>query len=103
RITSPGSTTSTSTSLAISPRPSPSSSPARLPDFVRRPVTALVCAGALSVAAFAGCGGDSDSGAADTALARFAPADTPLYVQGAVRPGGELKDSVQTILDRFPN
>ena len=70
---------------------------------MKRSATALVCAGAISAVAFAGCGGGSDSGAADTALAKFAPADTPLYVQGVVRPDGDLKSSVQSILDRFPN
>ena len=67
---------------------------------MRPALTAALCAGAVAIG-FAGCGGDSDDGGTD--LARFAPAGTPVFVQGAIRPEGGLKESVDAILARFPD
>ncbi len=59
---------------------------------------------ALTLAA-AGCGGGAGSGttSATASLARFAPADSVAFGQVAVRPEGSLKDSIESILGRFPN
>ncbi len=54
-----------------------------------RPVLALAAFGALLVAV-AGCGGSSSSGGD---LAELAPPKAPVFVEGKVRPSGELKSS----------
>ncbi len=54
-------------------------------------------------AAFAaGCGGDDDDGSS-TDLTQFAPADAPVFVEGSIRPEGDLKESIDSILERFPD
>ena len=50
----------------------------------------------------AGCGDDEEAGGSSD-LTKFAPADAPVFVEGAIRPEGELKDSIDAILERFPD
>lgn len=70
---------------------------------LQTPLAVLVLA--LGVG-FAGCGGDDgdDEGTTEASaeLARYAPADALAFGQAAVRPEGDLKDSIESILDRFP-
>ena len=73
----------------------------RIPDFVRRGLTGVLVLGAV-VAGAAGCGGDDEDGSA-TDLTKFAPADAPIFVEGSIRPEGDLKDSIESILERFPD
>lgn len=53
---------------------------------------ALVAAALIAVAV--GCGGDSSSGAD---VAELAPPGTPVFVEGTVRPSGELKSNTDAI------
>ena len=73
----------------------------RIPDFVRRGLTGVLVLGAV-VAGAAGCGGGDEDGSA-TDLTKFAPADAPIFVEGSIRPEGDLKDSIESILERFPD
>lgn len=66
-----------------------------------RKFIALLCAAPVALFA-AGCGGDDDDSGSTTDLTNFAPADAPVFVEGALKPEGDLKDSVEAILDRFP-
>lgn len=65
--------------------------------------TTLLVAGALAASiAIAGCGGDEgEGGSAD--LTGFAPSDSIVFAEGAIKPEGELKDSLDSILERFPD
>jgi Protein of unknown function (DUF3352) len=67
-----------------------------------RRVTGVLVLGALALAA-AGCGGDDESGGSDTDLTNFAPEDAPIFVEGTIKPEGDLKDSIESILERFPD
>jgi len=51
-------------------------------------------AGAATIALIAGCGGSSSSG---SDLASLAPPGTPVFVEGTLRPEGELKSNVDAI------
>lgn len=62
---------------------------------------ALLCVAAQARVA-AGCGGDDDGGGSSADLTEFAPADAPLFVEGAIKPEGDLKSSLEAILERFP-
>ena len=63
--------------------------------------TTLLLTGVLA-AAILGCGGDDDeSGSTD--LTGFAPSDSVVFAEGAIKPEGDLKDSLDSILERFPN
>jgi uncharacterized protein DUF3352 len=55
----------------------------------------LSVAAVLSAPALAGCGGDSGTGADDPAS--LAPAGTPIYIQGVLRPQGQLRSDVETL------
>jgi hypothetical protein len=68
---------------------------------MQRLLTALLCIAALALVA-AGCGGDDDDGGSSADLTEFAPADAPLFVEGAIKPEGDLKSSLEAILERFP-
>lgn len=54
----------------------------------------VALAAAATVALIAGCGGGSSSG---SDLASLAPPGTPVFVEGALRPEGELKSNVDAI------
>lgn len=56
------------------------------------PVLALFAFG--MTAAVAGCGGSSSSGGD---LAELAPPKSPVFIEGAIRPGGELKSNADAI------
>ena len=43
--------------------------------------------------------GDDGGGGAGGDLASVVPADTPVYVQAAVKPEGELKSNIETLVD----
>ena len=64
-------------------------------------MTSVLVLGAVAMGA-AGCGDDEESGGS-TDLTEFAPADAPVFVEGAIRPEGDLKDSIDAILERFPD
>ena len=64
-------------------------------------MTGVVVLAAVALGA-AGCGDDDESGGS-TDLTKYAPADAPVFVEGAIRPDGELKDSIDSILERFPD
>jgi hypothetical protein len=68
---------------------------------LNRCIQALLCIAALALVA-AGCSGDDDGGGSGADLTEFAPADAPLFVEGAIKPEGDLKSSLEAILDRFP-
>src|SRR5690349_5807854 len=51
---------------------------------------------ALTALFVAGCGGD-DGGGSSGDLAGYAPQDTPVYIEGTIRPEGDLKDSVESL------
>jgi hypothetical protein len=69
---------------------------------MQRLLTALLCIAALALVA-AGCGGsDDDDGGSSADLTEFAPADAPIFVEGAIKPEGDLKSSLEAILERFP-
>jgi hypothetical protein len=69
-----------------------------------RTVSAAACAAAVALLLVA-CGGSDDGGAeaATADLARFAPADAVAFGQVAVHPEADLKETVESILERFPN
>ena len=52
---------------------------------------------ALTALAIAGCGGD-DGGGSSGDLAGYAPQDSPVYVEGTIRPEGELRDNVESLV-----
>lgn len=61
------------------------------------PVPAILVAG-LSALVLSACGGSSgDSGAAE--LAKFAPADSTVFVEGSVQPDSELASNVDAMTD----
>jgi len=68
---------------------------------LKRSLTTIALGAALG-AASAGCGSDEDGGDV-SGLTKYAPADSVLFVEGAVRPEGDLKDSIDSILGRFPD
>ena len=43
--------------------------------------------------------GDDGGGGAGGDLASVVPADTPVYVQAAVKPEGELKSNIETLVE----
>jgi hypothetical protein len=51
--------------------------------------------------AVAGCGGDDDVEPSDK-LAGFAPADSLVYVESAVKPEGDQQEAIESVVDRFP-
>lgn len=72
-----------------------------MPIPLQRGLTILICAGVL-VPALSGCGGDA-SAESSSDLTEFAPADSLLFVEGAIKPEGDLKDSIESVLGRFPD
>lgn len=61
---------------------------------------AALAAASLSIA---GCGGsDSDPALTESKLATYAPADALVFAEATVRPEGDLKDTIESILERFP-
>ena len=54
------------------------------------------CAAALAIA---GCGDDSGGGGGSGDLADYAPADSPLYIEGVIRPEGELGDNIEALVE----
>ena len=65
-----------------------------------RRIAATAVAG-LSLLPLAACGGDEGAGAGGDGLARLAPATAPLYVEGAVRPEGDLKADLDGLVGKF--
>ena len=63
-----------------------------------RPVLSLLLA-ALATVVLAACGDDSGGGGGGADLASLAPADTPVFVQGAVRPEGDLRSNIEDMVD----
>src|SRR5215212_651862 len=51
---------------------------------------------ALTALFIAGCGGD-DGGGASGDLAGYAPQDSPVYVEGTIRPDGDLRDNLEQL------
>ncbi len=66
---------------------------ARLAPPVAAATVALIAA-AIAILAIAGCGGGSGSGSGPASLA---PPGSPLFVEAAVRPEGELKSNVESL------
>lgn len=67
--------------------------------FVKYTVPSILAVG-LSAFAISACGGSSDdSGAAG--LAKFAPADTPVFVEGAVQPDSDVAANVDSITQQL--
>ena len=62
----------------------------------RPPLAALAAASLIAVAA--GCGGDDPSA---SEVAELAPAGTPVFVEGAVRPTGRLKSNVEAVAEQI--
>ena len=62
-----------------------------------RPLLAALAAAALIVVAV-GCG---DSGSSGSEVAELAPPRTPVFVEGTVRPTGELKSNTEAAAERF--
>lgn len=56
----------------------------------------IAATAALTLAA---CGDDDGGGGAGADLASVVPAGTPVYVQAAVKPEGELKSNIETLVD----
>lgn len=54
----------------------------------------------LAALALAACGGDSGDSDA-SALAKFAPADTPVFVEGAVKPDGDVAANLDSITEKL--
>ena len=52
---------------------------------------------ALTALALAGCGGD-DGGGSSGDLAGYTPQNVPVYVEGTIRPEGELRDNVESLV-----
>src|SRR5687768_17124358 len=50
----------------------------------------------------AGCG-DGGSDGPSRELIEFAPADAIFFAEATVRPEGDLKEDIESILDRFPD
>lgn len=68
-----------------------------------RRVTILAAAAALVVGVLSGCGDGDDGGPATAELARFAPPDALAFGQTVVRPEGARRETIESILDRFPD
>jgi hypothetical protein len=62
-----------------------------------RPLLAALAAAAL-IAVPAGCG---DGGSSGSEVAELAPPGTPIFVEGAVRPTGELKSNTEAVAERI--
>jgi len=56
----------------------------------------LPLAAVTAALAFAGCGGSGDS-SSSTDPASIAPADSPVFIEAAIRPGGSLKTSIDSL------
>ena len=63
-----------------------------------RPLLAILVA-AFAAVLLAACGDDSGGGGGGSDLASLAPADTPVFVQGAVRPEGDLRSNIEDMVD----
>jgi hypothetical protein len=60
-----------------------------------KPRLVLLIAAATAALAVAGCGGSGDSGSSDPAT--LAPPKSPLFIEAAVRPEGELKSNIDSL------
>lgn len=68
----------------------------------RAPRRAAAAFAALALLPLAGCGGDDGSSAASgDSLARFIPKAAPFYVEGSVRPSGDLGKNLDTTIAEF--
>ena len=65
--------------------------------FMKYSVPSVLVAG-LAALALSACGSSSDSSGA-TELAKYAPADTTVYVEGAVQPDSEVAANIDSISD----
>ncbi len=63
-----------------------------------RPLLAALAVAAL-IAVLAGCGGGGGSSGSE--VAELAPPGTPIFIEGTVRPSGELKSNVEAVAERF--
>jgi hypothetical protein len=71
---------------------------------VLRWVTILAAAtAALAPVGVSGCGDGDGGGPATAELARFAPTDALAFGQTVVRPEGDRRETIESILDRFPD
>jgi hypothetical protein len=65
---------------------------------MRTRLVALLVLAALAVLALAGCGGGGGDSSSD--LASFAPPQSPLYVEAAIKPEGELSENVEALAQK---
>jgi hypothetical protein len=62
---------------------------------------ALSTAAVAATMLLAGCGGGGDDGGGTSAdPASLAPADSPLFVEGTIRPEGELKTNLESLVEK---
>ncbi len=59
----------------------------------------LATASITAALVFAGCGGGGGTGGSD--LASLVPADAPVFVQGAIKPTGDLKTNIESLISKF--
>lgn len=71
-----------------------------MPSQFRKYSIPSILATGLAVLALSACGGSSDD--SDSAeLAKFAPADSPVYVEGAVQPSSDVAANIDAISDKI--
>ncbi len=58
---------------------------------------------AVAVLAFAGCGGGGDGGGTAADPAAAAPAGSPLFVEGSIRPSGDEKTAIEDLVNKATN
>lgn len=66
--------------------------------FMKYTVPSVLATG-LAALALSACGGSDDSDA--SSLAKFAPADAPVFVEGAVQPEGDVSANINSITERL--
>ena len=54
---------------------------------------------ALTALAIAGCGGD-DGGGSSGDLAGYAPKESPVYIEGTIRPEGDLRENIEGLVSK---
>ncbi len=61
-----------------------------------------ILAAALAAALIVGCGGSSSDEASSSELTGLAPAGSLVYVEGALKPEGDLQSNIDSLLGKFP-
>ena len=71
-----------------------------MPSQIKKYSLPAILALGLAALTLSACGGSSDDSGANE-LAKYVPADAPVYVEGAVQPDSEVAANVDSITDQL--